>query len=85
MAYFDYNSLVFKYESCKIVILQYKWNYVNSKGICVSKHVVSSFLDHSWQLDFVGMNRQQNPPSLPFARPRAKAKMLVVDQELLLC
>ena len=28
---------------------------------------------------------QQIPPSLPFARPRAKAKTLVVDQELLQC
>jgi hypothetical protein len=26
MVYFDCNSLVFKYEFCKIVILQYKWN-----------------------------------------------------------
>ena len=51
----------------------------------MQKYVVSSFLDHSWQLDFVGMNRQQNPPSLPFARPRAKAKTLVVDPELILC
>jgi hypothetical protein len=46
-----------------------------------------SFLlfDHSWRLDFIDKNRQQNPPSLPFARPRAKAKTLIVDQELLLC
>ena len=35
MAYFDYNSLVFMYVTYKIVIPQYKWNYVNSKGICV--------------------------------------------------
>jgi len=42
-------------------------------------------LDHSWRLDFVDKDRQQNPLSLPFACPQAKAKMLVVDQELLLC
>jgi hypothetical protein len=30
-------------------------------------------------------DHQQTPPSLPFARPRAKVKMLVIDQELLLC
>ena len=35
MAYFDYNSLAFMYVTYKIVIPQYKWNYVNSKGICV--------------------------------------------------
>ena len=38
-----------------------------------------------WQDKSVDKDRQQTPPSLPFARPRAKAKVLVVDQELLLC
>jgi hypothetical protein len=33
---------------------------------------IPSFL--VWQLIFVDNNRQQTPPSLPFARPRAKAK-----------
>ena len=27
--------LVFEYESCKICFLEYKWNQVNSKGICI--------------------------------------------------
>jgi hypothetical protein len=31
------------------------------------------------------MTANKIPPSLPFARPRTKAKTLVVDQELLLC
>ena len=35
MVYFDYNSLVFMYVTCKTVIPQYKWIYVNKKGICV--------------------------------------------------
>jgi hypothetical protein len=34
-AHFDYNSIVSKYKCCKIEVLQYKWNYVNSKGICM--------------------------------------------------
>ena len=34
-AHFDYNSIVSKYKCCKIEVLQYKWNYVNCKGICV--------------------------------------------------
>ena len=38
-----------------------------------------------WRDKSVDKNRQQTPPSLPFARPQAKAKVLVVDQELLQC
>jgi hypothetical protein len=44
-----------------------------------------SFLVLCWHYKCVDNDRQQNPQSLPFAHPRAKAKMLVVDQELLLC
>ena len=43
------------------------------------------FLCPIWWLNLVVEDRQQDPPSLPFARPRAKAKTLVVDQELLQC
>jgi hypothetical protein len=45
---------------------------------------IPSFLVECWQQIFVDNNRQQTPPSFPFACPRAKAKMLVIDQELLL-
>ena len=45
MAYFDYNSIVFQYKSYKIVILQYKQNYVNSKSICVISLLISPNLD----------------------------------------
>ena len=85
MAYFDYNSIVFQYKSYKIVILQYKWNYVNSKSICVISLFISPVLDLIWRLNLVVKDRQQNPPSLTFARPEQIAKYLVVDQELLLC
>lgn len=85
MALFLYNSLVFGVDSCKVTILQYKWNSVNSKCICVLKHIVHSFLYLYWRYKCVDKDRQQNPPSLLFARPRAKAKTLVVDQDLLLC
>jgi hypothetical protein len=44
----------------------------------------SSFLGLCWWYKSIDNDRQQTPPSLPFARPRAKAKPLVVDQELLL-
>jgi len=40
--------LVFEYESCKIVILLYKWNHVYSKGICVQILFISPVLDYNW-------------------------------------
>ena len=58
MAYFDYNSIVFQYKSCKIVILQYKWNYVNSKGICVKSMFISPILDYNWWSDLIVSDRQ---------------------------
>ena len=47
--------------------------------------LVLLFLCPIWWLNLVVEDRQQDPPSLPFAHPRAKAKTLVVDQELLQC
>ena len=58
MAYFNYNSIVFQYKSCKIVILQYKWNYVNSKGICVKSMFISPILDYNWWLEMVVSDHQ---------------------------
>jgi hypothetical protein len=85
MVHFDYSSIVFQYKSYKIVILQYKWNYVNTKIICVIILFISPVLDLIWRSDMVVKDHQQNPPSLTFPRPKQKAKSLVVDQELLLC
>jgi hypothetical protein len=45
----------------------------------------SSYLELCWWYKCVDNDRQQTPPSLPFVHPWAKAMMLVVDQELLLC
>ena len=59
MVYFNYNSIVFQYKSYKIVILQYKWNYVNSKAICVISLFISPFLDLNWWMDLVIMDHQQ--------------------------
>ena len=50
--------LVFEYEAYKIVILQYKWNYVNSKGIYVKSMFISPVLDYNWQLDLVISDHQ---------------------------
>ena len=44
---FVYFPLVFEYDSRKTCFLQYKWNYVNSKSICV----ISLFI--SFALDFI--------------------------------
>ena len=82
---FIISSTCIIYISCKIDKLQYKWNPVNSKGICVYLCLVYSFSDLCWRYFIVLNDRQQVPPSLPFARPWAKSKDLVVDQELLLC
>ena len=59
MAYFDYNSIVLQYKSCKIVILQYKWNYVNSKGICVKRLFIYHVLDFIWRSNLVISDHQQ--------------------------
>jgi len=61
------------------------WKYVNMKDICVQDVLVLWFLYLNWRSNLVDKDSQQDPPSLPFARPRAKAKALVVDQELLQC
>jgi hypothetical protein len=45
---------------------------------------ISPILDYNWRLEMVVSDRQQNFPSLTFARPEQIAKYLVVDQELLL-
>jgi hypothetical protein len=47
--------------------------------------IFSFFLELCWWYRCVDDDCQQTPLSLPFACPRAKAKMLVVDQELLQC
>jgi hypothetical protein len=65
MAYFDYNSIVFQYKSYKIVVLQYKWNYANSKGICVKSMFISPILDYNWRSDLVVSDRQDPAPLLP--------------------
>ena len=61
------------------------WKYVNSKNICVKSLFISPVLDINWLSDIVVKDRQQDPPSLTFARPEQTAKSLVVDQELLQC
>jgi hypothetical protein len=85
VVHFDYNSIIFQCKSCKIVILQYKWNYVNGKSICVISLFIPPILDLIWWSDMVAKDHQQNPPSLTFAHPEQKTMSLVVDQELLLC
>jgi hypothetical protein len=60
VAHFDYNSIVFQYKSCKIVILQYKWNYINSKSICVISLFISPVLDLIWRSDMTVQDRQQS-------------------------
>ena len=61
MVYFNYNSIVFQYKSYKIVILQYKWNYINSKGICVKRLFISIVLDNNWWSNVIVCDRQQIP------------------------
>jgi hypothetical protein len=51
----------------------------------VYRCIFSSSLGLCWRYKSIDKDRQQTPPSLPFACPRAKAKTLVVDQELLQC
>ena len=60
-AHFDNFPLVFKYLSCKTCFLQYKWNYVNSKGICVKRLLISPILDNYWRSNVVVSDRQQIP------------------------
>ena len=59
--------------------------YVNNKCICIISLFISPILDLNWRSNLVVKDRQQNPPSLTFARPKQNAKSLVVDRELLLC
>jgi hypothetical protein len=46
---------------------------------------ISPLLCLNWRSNLIVKDRQQNPTSLTFARPEQIAKLLVVDQELLLC
>ena len=43
MAHFDYNYTVFLYMSCKTLIFQYMWKYVNMNNICVYVMLVLLF------------------------------------------
>ena len=52
--------LVFKCVSCKTCFLQYKWNFVNSKVICVKRLFISPILDFNWQSDLIDSDRQQS-------------------------
>ena len=47
------------YKTC---FLQYKWNYVNNKGICVKRLFSSLVLDYNWRLDLVISDHQQCTP-----------------------
>ena len=60
-AHFDHFPLVFKYLSCKTCFLQYKWNYINSKGICVKILFISPVLDNNWRSNVVVSDRQRIP------------------------
>ena len=55
---FVYFPLVFECVSCKTCFLQYKWNYVNSKGICVKRLFISPILDYNWSSDLIDSVRQ---------------------------
>ena len=50
IAHFIYFPLVFKYLSCKTCFLQYKWNYINNKGICVKRLFIFPILDYNWTI-----------------------------------
>jgi hypothetical protein len=63
----------------------YTWKHISCTCICVYRCIFSSFLGLCWRYKSIDKDHQKNPPSLPFAHPRAKAKTLVVDQELLQC
>jgi len=52
--------------------------------MCISL-LNSPILSLNWRSDLVVKDRQQDPPSLTFARPEQIAKSLVVDDELLQC
>ena len=58
---FVYFPLVFECVSCKTCFLQYKWNCVNSKGICVKRLFISPILDNNWRSNVVVSDRQQIP------------------------
>jgi len=58
---FYYNSLVLNYRSCNIGILQYKWNYVNSKSICAISLFISPILDLNWWSDLIVKDCQHQP------------------------
>jgi hypothetical protein len=63
----------------------YTWKQVSCTCICVYRCIFFFFLGLYWRYKSVDKDHQQTPPSLPFAHPRAKAKTLVIDQELLQC
>ena len=56
---FVYFPLVFECVSYKTCFLQYKWNYVNSKGIYVKRLFISPVLDNNWRSKVVISDRQQ--------------------------
>ena len=58
---FIYFPLAFESVTCKTCFLQYKWNYVNSKGICVKRLFISPILDFNWRSDLIVSDRQQIP------------------------
>ena len=47
--------------------------------------LISPLLYLIWRSGLIIKGHQQDPPSLTFARPEQIAKLLVVNQELLLC
>jgi hypothetical protein len=79
---FAYFPLVSNTCPTKHDFLQYKWNYVNSKGIYVKRLFISPVLDFIWWSDSIESDRQQGPdPPLgkrwgsdprPHARHRAR-------------
>ena len=56
------------------------WNLVSSKSIYDQDCLFLLFLCLNWQLDLIGKDRQQAPPSSTIARPEQIAKLLVADQ-----
>ena len=71
---FVYFPLVFECVSCKTCFIHYKWNYVNSKGICVKRFFISPILDNNWRSNVVVSDRQQ-------AHEGSQRKQLVMSQK----
>ena len=79
--------LVFKYMSCKTLSIQYKWNYVNSKSICVISLFISPILDLNWWSDLIVKDCQQGyrvPLELPIDLNEAHRsdRVFMVDKPL---